>query len=70
MYFLMAFMGEIVDQEENREKIGYAMLIVTAFYFLINLVPVLVNMVIFCKRSVKRKLMLRKVKKERARIKT
>ena len=69
MYFLMAFMGEILDQEEDREKIGYAMLIVTAFYFLINLVPVLVNMVIFCKRSVKRKLMLRKVKKERARIK-
>ena len=70
MYFLMAFMGEILDQEEDREKIGYALLIVTAFYFLINLVPVLVNMVIFCKRSVKRKLMLRKVKKERARIKT
>ena len=54
---------------ENREKIGYAMLAVTAIYFLINLIPVLVNMVIFCKKSVKRKILLRQIKREQVRIK-
>jgi len=45
------------------------MLAVTAIYFLINLIPVLVNMVIFCKKSVKRKILLRQIKREQARIK-
>ena len=54
MYFLMAFMGQVVEEVEYREKIGYVMLIVTGIYFLINLVPLLINMVFSCKKFVKR----------------
>ena len=59
MYFLMAFMGEVIEEVEYREKVGYAMLTVTGIYFFINLVPLLINMVLFCKKYVKKKIRIR-----------
>ena len=48
------------------------MLAFTAIYFLTNLVPIFINMVIGCKRFVKKKIRQRqldKLKKEKARVK-
>ena len=68
MYFMMGFMGQVVEEVEYREKIGYALLTVTGIYFTINLVPLLINMVFSCKKFVKRQIKLREIKKYRARI--
>ena len=48
----MGFLGEFIEEVEYREKVGYAMLAFIAIYFLTNLIPILINMVIGCKRIV------------------